>query len=131
MCYCCCASGNTPCGRLTPTNSPLRQSGRRTPPFMPPQLFSAPPMLPPILGSPTKLGLGGQDNPAGDICGNTTNLPLAHRAITLPEMTSVSRDLTLGQCPCVVLCCLVTVDGPKLMILSFFFVVWGIIHIFT
>ncbi|KAK8388962.1 hypothetical protein O3P69_020727 [Scylla paramamosain] len=89
-------AGNTPCGRLTPTNSPLRQSGRRTPPFMPPQLFSAPPMLPPILGSPTKLGLGGQDNPAGDICGNTTNLPLAHRAITLPEMTSVSRDLTMG-----------------------------------
>ncbi|KAK3868488.1 hypothetical protein Pcinc_026129 [Petrolisthes cinctipes] len=86
-----------PAGRLTPTNSPLRQSGRRTPPFMP-QLFSAPPMLPPILGSPTKLGQGGQDNPAGDICGNTTNLPLTapHRAITLPEMTSVSRDLFTG-----------------------------------
>ncbi|XP_050717031.1 serine/threonine-protein kinase unc-51-like isoform X1 [Eriocheir sinensis] len=90
-------AGNTPSGRLTPSNSPLRQSGRRTPPFLPPQLFSAPPMLPPILGSPTKLGLGGQDNPAGDICGNTTNLPLAHRAITLPEMTSVSRDLTMGS----------------------------------
>ncbi|XP_042218215.1 serine/threonine-protein kinase unc-51-like isoform X2 [Homarus americanus] len=83
-------------GRLTPTNSPLRQSGRRTPPYMPPQLFSTPPVLPPILGSPTKIGLG-QDNPAGDICGNTTNLPptAPHRAITLPEMTSVSRDLFL------------------------------------
>lgn len=96
-----CTAGNPtaiPAGRLTPTNSPLRQSGRRTPPFMP-QLFSAPPMLPPILGSPTKLGQGGQDNPAGDICGNTTNMPLTapHRAITLPEMTSVSRDLFTGQ----------------------------------
>lgn len=79
-------------------------------------------MLPPILGSPTKLGLGGQDNPAGDICGNTTNLPLAHRAITLPEMTSVSRDLMMGQCPSVVLHCLVTVEWAKLMILSFFVV---------
>ncbi|XP_071516222.1 serine/threonine-protein kinase unc-51 isoform X1 [Panulirus ornatus] len=93
-------TGNTqviPGGRLTPTNSPLRQSGRRTPPYMPPQLFSVPPVLPPILGSPTKLGLG-QDNPAGDICGNTTNLPhtAPHRAITLPEMTSVSRDLFPG-----------------------------------
>ena len=87
-----------PGGRLTPTNSPLRQSGRRTPPHLPPQLFSAPPVLPPILGSPTKQGLG-QDNPAGDICGNTTNLPLTapHRAITLPEMTSVTRDLFAGQ----------------------------------
>nr|XP_045593424.1 serine/threonine-protein kinase unc-51-like isoform X1 [Procambarus clarkii] len=93
-------TGNTqviPGGRLTPTNSPLRQSGRRTPPYVPPQLFSAPPVLPPILGSPTKLGFG-QDNPAGDICGNTTNLPhtAPHRAITLPEMTSVSRDLFMG-----------------------------------
>ncbi|XP_064094549.1 serine/threonine-protein kinase unc-51-like isoform X3 [Macrobrachium nipponense] len=93
-------TGNTqviPGGRLTPTNSPLRQSGRRTPPHLPPQLFSAPPVLPPILGSPTKQGLG-QDNPAGDICGNTTNLPLTapHRAITLPEMTSVTRDLFAG-----------------------------------
>ena len=86
-----------PGGRLTPTNSPLRQSGRRTPPHLPPQMFSAPPVLPPILGSPTKLGLGlGQDNPAGDICGNTT-LTAPHRAITLPEMTSVSRDPFTGQ----------------------------------
>ncbi|KAK7068240.1 Serine/threonine-protein kinase ulk2 [Halocaridina rubra] len=84
-------------GRLTPTNSPLRQSGRRTPPHLPSQLFSAPPVLPPILGSPTKQGLC-QDNPIGDICGNTTNLPLSapHRAITLPEMTSVTRDLFAG-----------------------------------
>ncbi|XP_037780307.1 serine/threonine-protein kinase unc-51-like [Penaeus monodon] len=91
------AAGNNqvvPGGRLTPTNSPLRQSGRRTPPHLPPQMFSAPPVLPPILGSPTKLGLG-QDNPAGDICGNTT-LTAPHRAITLPEMTSVSRDPFTG-----------------------------------
>ena len=92
-----------PGNRITPTNSPLRQSGHRTPPHLLPQ-FSAPPCLPPILASPHKVSLGrlGPDNVAGDICGNLPQLPLIaaaphnapHRTFTLPEMTS--HDLFSG-----------------------------------
>ncbi|KAF2360381.1 Protein kinase domain, partial [Trinorchestia longiramus] len=72
--YSCSASA----GRITPSNSPLRASGRRTPPTtqqnMNP-LSLNPNYLPPIPSSPTK------DNPTGDICGNVPS-----RTRTMPDM---------------------------------------------
>ncbi|CAL4075490.1 unnamed protein product [Meganyctiphanes norvegica] len=85
-------SNVTVLARHTPSNSPLRQSGRRTPPHLQ-QHFTAPPVLTPIVGSPTKASQCiGHDNAIGDICGNLNSV-----ATTITRPQSVTRDLFTGN----------------------------------
>ncbi|KAB7505721.1 Serine/threonine-protein kinase unc-51 [Armadillidium nasatum] len=91
-------------GRITPTSSPLRQSGRRTPPHFSPQHFCSPSGLAPILGSPNKIPYSAvlkEDNRVGDICGNHPPSAGAfcgpNRAKTLPELSPYHPNLDLME----------------------------------